>query len=222
MERLQEGQDAFKSAMSPDELRQVIDSLPTAEREAFIVGARAFVEQAAGTARNDAAGVIRMFQQGWNAEKLRILVGDQPAKDFLDLIQREAQFQQTGSRITANSETAARVFAQSELSPRSIPQRLVGTVASLFRSGGIENAERMLASMSNERAQALANEAAELLTRAGPERDAAIQMLVEMIGRAGQNQAMRQKIENFLNVAAQGAISNVVPQVTGYSTGSRF
>ncbi|MHA6684507.1 hypothetical protein [Mesorhizobium sp. A556] len=112
---LEEGQNAFASNLTPNQLRAQMLKMGGAEKEAFVQGARSKVSQIMGTARNDALAARSAFQKGWNKEKLEVLVGKDQASKLLDSLDAETAFTKTRDVVTGNSETAARLAAQQDV-----------------------------------------------------------------------------------------------------------
>jgi hypothetical protein len=78
-------------------------------------GGRAAVADVMGTARNNALAARNLFSQGYNKEKLELLVGPEEAKRMLAALDAETAFARTRDVVTGNSETAARTAAQNDV-----------------------------------------------------------------------------------------------------------
>lgn len=128
LEALEEGQSMFRNTVSPADLRRTLEGMTDSQREAYISGARSAVQDMLGTARNDALQVRNTFLRGWNQEKLKILLGEDVARDLVRSINREMQYANTHHIVSGNSETAARQLAQGEVAGQ--PRTQAGTVRS--------------------------------------------------------------------------------------------
>lgn len=104
-EALEEGVKAFDNNMTPDALARHLANLDEASREAYEIGARQKVANVMGTARNDAKSVRDMFGKGYNAEKLRIMLGEEGAEQILRGLSSEGTFQATRNRVLGGSDT---------------------------------------------------------------------------------------------------------------------
>lgn len=113
VDALADGVKAFDNNLSPDALRKYVAGLDDASREAYISGARQKVQNVMGTARNDAAAVRTLFNKGYNAEKLSILLGDDAAKQILNTVKSEDVFQATKNAILGGSDTKAKIASNS-------------------------------------------------------------------------------------------------------------
>src|SRR5690606_37154217 len=110
---LNDGIKAFDNNMTPDALRKYISGLDESAREAYITGARQKIANTMGTARNDATAVRSMFNKGYNAEKLNILLGDEGADAILRGVGAEEVMQGTKNVALGGSDTVPKANAQS-------------------------------------------------------------------------------------------------------------
>src|SRR5690606_6467701 len=83
LDAMEQGQKAFSTSLTPNQLRKNLAAMGASEREAYIQGARAQVADIMGTARNDALAARTNFMKGYNQEKLAMLVGDEQASRLL-------------------------------------------------------------------------------------------------------------------------------------------
>lgn len=110
---LNDGIKAFDNNMTPDALSKYISGLDESAREAYIAGARQKIANTMGTARNDASAVRSMFNKGYNAEKLNILLGDEGADAILRGVGAEEVMQGTKNVALGGSDTVPKANAQS-------------------------------------------------------------------------------------------------------------
>ena len=114
-EAMGNGLKIFRNNQTPQDIAGAIAGMSGAEKEAFQQGARAAIRNAMGTARNDAGAAVKIFQNEYNPEKLRLIVGDEGAAKIMRRINAEKTYSDIANRITGNSETAARAFSKADL-----------------------------------------------------------------------------------------------------------
>jgi hypothetical protein len=114
-EAMGNGLKIFRNNQTPQDIAGAIAGMSGAEKEAFQQGARAAIRNAMGTARNDAGAAVKLFQNEYNPEKLRLIVGDEGAAKIMQRINAEKTYSDIANRITGNSETAARAFSKADL-----------------------------------------------------------------------------------------------------------
>jgi hypothetical protein len=111
------GTTAFTKDTTPTQLANQLRAMSPSERDAYLQGARSYVESQMGNAVNDALSLRNMFKRNYNEQKLRLILGDGPANDLMARINREAVFGKTANVVSGNSETASRQAAQAEVAP---------------------------------------------------------------------------------------------------------
>lgn len=157
-------------AVRPAEL----DDLLRADPNAFIgpsgapfrisQGARAEIDRIIGTTANDVTALKNALKGdgSWNRDKLASLYGRDKADQLIRLLEREQRFADSFSRITQNSETAARTAAQKAATPGEISfdwQKLIFGLPEMAANAG-----------ARSRSQATNAQIAEMLTgRSSPE-----------------------------------------------------
>jgi hypothetical protein len=162
---LEEGQNAFASNLTPNQLRTQLMKMGGAEKEAFVQGARAKVAQIMGTARNDALAARSTFQKGWNKEKLEALVGKDQASKLLDSLDAETAFTKTRDVVTGNSETAARIAAQQDIGAGARNPGVFERAANMdFGSAAARMGDKLFGSARSAAQQQTNAELARLLT----------------------------------------------------------
>ncbi|UGX86176.1 hypothetical protein [Phyllobacterium meliloti] len=115
LDAIEEGKAVFSKKMTPNELRTQMLQMNDAQKEAFVQGGRSAVADIMGTARNDALAAKNLFANGYNKEKLEVLVGKDQAAKMLGVIDAEHVFTKTRDVVTGNSETAARAAAMKDV-----------------------------------------------------------------------------------------------------------
>lgn len=118
LDAAEDGAKVFTNQMTPGQLKRHLDGLNASEREAFTTAARSKIADQMGFARNDALEARRLFDKGYNKEKLAMLVGKQKADRLIRNIDTEKTFDTSLDVITRNSETARRQVVQQELGAR--------------------------------------------------------------------------------------------------------
>ncbi len=126
---LEDGLKVFDNNMTPDMLSKHLAGLDESSREAYIAAARQKVANTMGTARNDAAAVRSMFNKEYNAEKLKILLGDEGAEKILQGIASEDAFQLTKNTALGGSDTVPKANAQALIAS---PKPNEGVIRSLL------------------------------------------------------------------------------------------
>ncbi len=96
------------SSVSPKQLETMLAQMTDFEREAFKKGARDYIGALMGTSRNDAAAAWGEFAKGWNAEKLKMIIGDDAAKEVTRRLFAEKMFSETRSDVLKGSQTQFR------------------------------------------------------------------------------------------------------------------
>ena len=118
-DRVDEGFNVFSggraTAISPRALKDKLAKMSDDERAAFKKGARDYIGALMGTSTNDAAAAWREFAKNWNAEKLRMVVGEEAAQAVTRRLMSEKVFSETSSDILQNSKTAFRMEASDAL-----------------------------------------------------------------------------------------------------------
>lgn len=198
---LEEGLNVFsggaKSTLRPDELAKWLAEQPPEVADAFRRGAVNAIDAAMGTARNDALAVRRMFQQGWNQEKLALIVGPDRARDLTRTLDAETVFAGTKAKFEGGADTAARLAAQREFTP-STGVGAPGTTVADIAVRTARAVQRALSGMANDRKAAYV---ADMLSRSGADRDA----LVAELRRIAQTQTMPASTRRAIIGATRGA-----------------
>ncbi len=103
-------------------------------------GARAEVERIVGNNANDVVALNRLIkgEGDWNRARLATLFGQDKAERLIKVLDNERTFADTANTVTRNSETAARMAAQSEL---GVNTGGFGAAES-FKAGGVRGAAR--------------------------------------------------------------------------------
>ena len=201
-------------ATSPKELEMMLKNMSDAEREAFKKGARDYIGALMGTSRNDAAAAWGEFAKGWNAEKLKLLVGDDAAKEVTRRLMAENMFSQTRADVLKGSQTQFRKEGAESLSDirevdsMNAPTPIQRTKAKFF--------DEPVNALINEivygsRTSNLNRQIGQILTLQGQERDAALRVIMSEVNRL-KNPSRKEKIVNALTAAGVTAYGSTVGQ----------
>ena len=166
---LDDGAKAFNNNLSPDALQRYISGLDESAREAYISGARQKVADVMGTARNDAQSARALFNKGYNAEKARILLGDDAANQLLSAIKSEDAFQATKNAIIGGSDTAAKLNAQDLIAANRNNAGVLRSAANMnFGDAAVSAVDSILGGISAGRNEKINNEIAKILIGNNP------------------------------------------------------
>tara|TARA_R110001632_G_scaffold108989_1_gene219063 strand:+ start:714 stop:2669 length:1956 start_codon:yes stop_codon:yes gene_type:complete len=114
-----EGRKAFTggatTAMSPKVLEEALGGMSAAQRDAYKKGAREYISALMGTSSKDAAAAWREFGKNWNAEKLRLIVGEDDAQEITRRLMAEKDFSETRGAISGGSQTSQRTESREAL-----------------------------------------------------------------------------------------------------------
>lgn len=206
MERaIEEGRKVFRggeaSALSPRQLKEMMDKMSDAERAAFRTGAREQIDAIMGTARNDAASAWQTFQKEWNDEKLRIILGDKQAERVLNRVNAEQTFSATRGDVLKGSQTAMRDQAAKDLADlRPVDGTARPGPIGRVRQGVNDAVNPMIdAVLYGPRRSAANADIGRILTAQGPERDGLLAALLR--------EAEWQRTPNSAQMVADGLLS---------------
>lgn len=205
-----EGRNVFTRGYgSPDELAAELAAMDPATRSRFLMGARDAITTLMGTARNDAAAVRReLFEKGWNAEKLAILIGEKKAANIGRILEATANRAEGRNRIVGNSLTAARLAGQ-KLFPAEVTNSQLGeqirqvTAAGATLNALVAIANRLtgnaVTNIVNRNRAKVSEGGARLLAASGSMRDRVIQILDEAQRAKGSALTARERVEAIVN-----------------------
>ena len=109
------------SAISPIELEDMLSKMSDAEREAVKKGARDYIGALMGTSSSEASTAWRNFKKGWNADKLRMLVGDEAAQAVTRRMLAEEQYALTNTAVQGGAQSAQRREAAATVGDLTVP-----------------------------------------------------------------------------------------------------
>ena len=227
---VEEGADAFKKGLTPDQMRADLygtgtpprGGMTNVEQQAYRVGAREHVRNIMGNAATraganpDTAARTQLGTQHAR-EKLEIIAGPQAADDLIRRLDAETTFANTRERAFGNSITQE-MAERAKLYPAEVARPTFGGTRPIWETAGaIPNyaANRVLNAAvggAMDRARALNNaDTARMLTMQGGQRDALTAALIDYLNRRNLDPATRAAIEQIIgqsiNAARPGAIS---------------
>lgn len=212
---VEEGEKVFTggktSALSPRALEAKLASMTDMERAAFQKGARDYIGALMGTSRNDAAAAWGEFSKSWNAEKLRMLVGEDDAMAITQRLLAEKEFSKTSSDVLFNSRTGFRTEAAADLRDLRDPDSLSApSVGQRVKAGLAAPVNRIMDEVMYGTGN-IRREIGEILTLQGPERDAVV---AQLLGEASKLQD-KTKLQNLTNMLTQVGLMASTPAITG-------
>jgi hypothetical protein len=203
-EAMEEGASIWTGQASPDEVMAKLSNLNPRARRAYQMSAANALDKVMGTSRFDAASVRRLFQQGWNQEKLAALLGQDKADKVMQRVGAEDAFQATRNQLEAGSATARRGQAQREFTNKPTMGGERFKVTDILNELPTRGLAALLRTGSEAELDRIRNEVAGVLTR--PANDPAVQVLIdEAARRAGLSQAP--------NVTARRAVGTGLVQL---------
>jgi hypothetical protein len=204
---LDEGRNTFSggptSAMSPQDLSDMLNKMKPVEVDAYKKGAREYLAALMGTSRSDAASAWQQFDKAWNREKLELLLGKPDADAVIQRLFAEKEFSGTRSDVLKGSQTAFREEASESLADIREPDS--GNRPGVISRGWRTLFDRPVNAMIDEvlygsRRSNLNREIGELLTMQGAERDKIVPILLNEAKRL-QDPTRAQQIVDALTTA---------------------
>lgn len=194
-----------RTAMLPEEFGKVFGAMSPAEQDAFKAGAREYIAGLMGTARNAPATVWGEFSKGFNADKLRIMFGDDEANRILQTLKGEQAFSNTKSKVLEGSQSAQRLEASQDLADVREPDtgRQAPPMTRVKRALIDEPMNAVINSILYGKSRTRANaDIGKLLTLQGAERDSAVQALLR--------EAQRQQSDTRTQALARNLVELVL------------
>ena len=198
------------SAMSPKALEAKLAGMNEMERAAFQKGARDYIGALMGTSRNDAAAAWAEFSKSWNAEKLRMLVGEDDAAAITQRLLAEQEFSKTRSDVMQGSQTGFRSEASADLrdlrDPDSLAAPSVGQRAKALAAAPVNKIMDEIMYGTGD----IRKEIGQILTLQGAERDAIVGQLLSQASKMQD----KTKLEGLTNMLTQVGLIASTPLVT--------
>ncbi len=212
---VEDGEKVFSggkpSAISPRELEAKLAGMGEMERSAFKKGARDYIGALLGTSRNDAAAAWGEFSKSWNAEKLKMLVGEEDAAAITQRLLAEQEFSKTSSEVLSGSQTAFRTEAAKDLRDLRDPDSLAApTFGKRLKAITAAPVNRIMDEIQFGTGN-IRREIAEILTLQGPERDKVVSQLLKEAARIED----KTKLQRLTNVLTQVGLMSATPAITG-------
>jgi hypothetical protein len=196
------------SALTPDQVRAQFEAMSPAEQDAYRAGVRSDIEALMGTARNDAAAAWGEFNKEWNAEKLRIVLG-QDAEPIIRRLRSEQRFSETQGAVLSGSQTAQRQEASAALGPLRDPEsgRTVAPESRIKEAIWNRPANALMDSVVyGPRASRANEELGRALAAQGSDRDALIQELARRLMERQNRPNVSPAIENMVRMLSLGSV----------------
>jgi len=213
---IDQGREVFSggpmSAMSPQELEVKLSGMSDAQKEAFKKGSREYIAALMGTSRNDAPAAWGAFDKSWNAEKLRLILGDQDASAIMRRLKAEAEFSKTRSEVLAGSQTEFRKQAAADLSSaREMGAESAPTITERLNKTLSAPVNRVVDELLFGTARSTLNrDIGRILSLQGAERDAAVNVLL----RGARNMQDKTRAQQIIEQLFSAGALSTVPVVT--------
>lgn len=188
-----------KSAISPAELSDMLKKMSEAEREAVKKGARDYIGALMGTSGNAASAAWREFKKGWSGEKLKMLIGEDAARDVTRRMLAEEQFAETNTIVQGGAQSAQRREEAQALGDLVSPD--TGQQMTFGKRARTALIDAPLNRITNEilyggRTE-LNKQIGQILTLQGKERDQVVQFLLNEAQRLDDPTKMQQIVDAF-------------------------
>ncbi len=170
------------SALSPEDLKAMLDKMKPLERDAYVKGAREYIAALMGTSRSDAASAWQQFDKSWNREKLQLLLGKPDADAVTQRLFAEKEFSGTRGDVLAGSQTAFREEAAESLADIREPDsmRKPSPIARAYQGMFADPVNRMIDEvLYGAKRSNLNREIGELLSMQGADRDIIVPVLLQ-------------------------------------------
>ena len=188
------------SALSPEDLKAMLDKMKPLERDAYVKGAREYIAALMGTSRSDAASAWQQFDKSWNREKLQLLLGKPDADAVTQRLFAEKEFSGTRGDVLAGSQTAFREEAAESLADIREPDsmRKPSPIARAYQGMFANPVNRMIDEvLYGAKRSNLNREIGELLSMQGADRDRLVPVLLQEAKRL-QDPTRAQQITDAL------------------------
>ena len=197
------------SALSPRALETKLENMTDMERAAFQKGARDYIGALMGTSRNDAAAAWGEFAKTWNAEKLKMLVGQDDAAAITQRLLAEKEFSKTSSDVLAGSQTGFRTEAAADMRDLRDPDSLVAPSVPRRINAALAVPVNKIMDEIMYGTGNIRREIGEILTLQGPERDAVVAQLLKESSKIQD----KTKFQRLTDMLAQVGLMTVAPAI---------
>lgn len=187
---------AGKTTPSPDRFAADFAQRQPGEQIAFAKGSRGNIDRVLGTKANDLQALRSELQGegGWNTAKIATVHGQDAADRLVSTVDQNLKFRDTFNKVVENSQTAQRQAAASAMKPTPASETALinpnMSVVGLLAAGGKKALNVVADAMLRRDPTKSYGEVADILSRQGTSRDAAIQSIVDAIGKRQGNAAM--------------------------------
>lgn len=185
-----------KTTPSPDRFAADFAQREPGEQIAFAKGSRGNIDRVLGTKANDLQALRTELQGegGWNTAKIATVHGQDAADRLVGTVDSNLKYRDTYNKVVENSQTAQRQAAASAMKPTPASETpLINPNMSLTGLVGAGSKKAIVAvanTLLRRDPTKSYGEVADVLSRQGAPRDAAIKAIVDAIGRRQGNAAM--------------------------------
>jgi hypothetical protein len=219
LDQIQAGKDSFlgsRSGLSVDQLRHELQGLSGPELAARIVGARNAADEVMGATLNGDTTLRNRFLAPNNQEKLKLLIGDQRAKQLLDTLGQQQYLSGQAKYVNprAGSPTAPRSAAMNALEAPPLPEWNPNVTQPLsFIPPSWLDALRPSTVLQGGRQAAYANARQQIvpgLLAQGPELNALLAAIRQEAGNRAGAASRGRAVGNLATAAVTGPVTQAV------------
>lgn len=219
------------NTMTPAELQAIMGKMNAPQQDMLRQGMRTEIDRTlSNTRRNPGYQVDAITSRDWNAEKIANAIGSQKAENLANAVRRENTFTNTSNLVETGrgSRTAVLQSAKDIWGTRGgVTDGLAEAVAGGGLTGGpvtaaatggaaiAKNIFRKIIGKVGGPNERLVNRAADLLTKTGPDRDAAIMDIMSRAAGKAKTSDQARKIEAMTSLILGRAL--VLPTAAQYA-----
>lgn len=199
------------TAMSPQEVKNMLNNMSIAERDAFKKGAREYVAALMGTSKNEAAAAWGAFAKEWNSEKLAMIIGKSDADVVTQRLFAEQEFSKTKGLVEEGSQTGFRKEASDDLGDlRDSTTMTRPTPGKRLKTAVYDDpVNRIIDEIKFGRGDAK-RDIATLMTLQGAERDAAVNLMLKKAVELKDPT----KLQRVADILTQMGVMSISPMAT--------
>ena len=207
-EALETGLGIFQNKMLPEQFAEEMRGMGDLQRALVAQGARRALERLRETSpANISEGAAAMYRElmqggphGDTSQKLRMLLGDNATDGLIDTARRETGFRSVYDQVASSSRTATRQALQADMQTPGTPDMTVTGIVNKVPMLPVQAAAGGILERGTQRTR---EGVADLLTRAGPERDRSMAALLDLANTRAQRAAAAPGQANTLAAALQ-------------------
>lgn len=185
-----------KTTASPDRFANEFNQLQPGEQIAFAKGSRGNIDRVLGTKANDLQALKSELQGegGWNTAKIATVHGQDAADSLVNTVDSNAKFRDTYNKVVENSQTAQRTAAANAMKPTPATETALinpnMSLTGLAATGAKKAVSSVADALLRRDPSAAYGEVADILSRQGGSRDAAMQAIIDAVNRRQGNAAI--------------------------------